>query len=632
MATGSVSGNAGSPSARSRNQPHSYSFRLLGPLEVWVDGRRVELPRRKSRQLLALLLLRVGEVLPRDGLVEELWKQPPKAAIGSLWNSISELRRALGADVVITHPAGYSLDVDRDAVDLHRFECLVAEARATRAPQLRAQLLGRALALWRGRPLADFMFEPFAQLEIARLEELRIAVREELIDIELEFGHHRRLVSELETLVAEHPLRERLRAQLMVALYRSGRQTEALDVYQETRRTLTEQVGLDPGEELQQLERAILIHDPSLEVARSLPAAGAKPSVRTAAPGTTHRAEAPRAPPVTPQRSSNRRLGRRHLIALLGTLVLTAVGTTAVVLKNRSDGGLSVVPNSIAVVDSQTGQLVDDVVLDRRPYAITHGEGGVWVANADEGTVSHIDPKKRKVVSVIKAGPDIGDLATGFGSVWAAGGSSGTVIRIDPNLKEVEATVRLAATGESSARSVSWIATGAGAVWATRGSDTLMEIDPATNDVVSTTRIPAPAGLAAGFGAAWVVTTDRRLLKVVPRANGGSIEMSVDLASDGLAPTVGGGSVWLIVYKGTGEIWQVDPSSGVANITPGAGRYPLDLAVAESGATVWAVDSTGAVIHMNPNIDLAIAKIRTASTIRSSISIGGGAVWVAVQD
>jgi YVTN family beta-propeller protein len=636
MATRSVTRDVGRRTTeRSSSQERSFAFGLLGPLEVWVNRRRLELPRHKHRVLLALLLLHVGEVLPRDRLIDEMWKQPPKKAVGSLQNFVSDLRRALGAEVVATQPAGYSLEVEPECVDLHRFERLVANARSSGSLEARSNLLRGALALWRGPPLIDFAFEPFAQLEIARLDELRTAVREELIDAELDLGHHTRVVPELETLVAENPLRERLRAQMMLALYRSGRQTEALDMYQDARRTLSEEVGLDPGEELQQLERAILTHDPSLQLTRSTTSAVGQSIPRDASSESTDSLEAPGGrPDVRAPARHHRLVGQRKLVAMLAGLVLAlaVVVGIAVALTRRSEGGFTVVPNSVAVVDSQTNQLVGDIVVGRRPVAIVYGEDSVWVANADDGTVSRIDPKTRKVVGVIRVGPHVADLAMGFGSVWAAGGKSGTVTRIDPESNEVKATLRLGPTSEANVRPVSWVAAGAGAVWATHGNDTLLEIDPATADVVSSVPIPAPAGLAAGLGAAWVVTEEQRLVKVVPRATGPSIEMSVNLFSDALAPTIGGGSVWLIVYKDTGEIWRVDPSSGAANITPEAGRYPLDLAVGERGETVWAVDATGAVVRLNPNIDLAVAKIRTAPTIRSSLAVGGGAVWVAVQD
>ena len=233
--------------------------KLLGPLQVDVDGRRLELSRLKQRALLALLALRAGEVVSTDRLIDGLWgESPPKAAVGSLQNLVSELRKALGPDVLVTRSPGYVLDIDRELVDAHRFERAVHEGRGLRD----------ALALWRGPALADLTFEPFAQAEIGRLEELRAFAMEELFDTELESGRHAQLVAELEGFVAEHPLRERPRRQLMLALYRSGRQADALEAYRRARETLVEELGIEPSPELQRLEQAILRHDPSADLER----------------------------------------------------------------------------------------------------------------------------------------------------------------------------------------------------------------------------------------------------------------------------------------------------------------------------------------------------------------------------
>jgi len=247
-------------------------FRVLGPFEVRVEGRALELKRRKQRSLLALLLLHAGEVVSIDRLVEELWAgKPPKAAVGSLQNLVSDLRKALGRATVRTRQPGYVLDVHPDQVDLHRFERLVAQAAQGGDAERRATLLHEALDLWRGAPLADLAFEPFAQVEIARLEELRTAASEELIEAGLELGRHAQLVGELEALVAEHPLRERLRGQLMLALYRSGRQAEALEAYRRARETLVDELGIEPSPDLQRLEQSILRHDRELDLATKHP-------------------------------------------------------------------------------------------------------------------------------------------------------------------------------------------------------------------------------------------------------------------------------------------------------------------------------------------------------------------------
>jgi DNA-binding SARP family transcriptional activator len=242
-------------------------FRVLGQFEVLVEGRALELKRRKQRALLALLLLHAGEVVSIDRLIDELWAgRPPKTAVGSLQNLISDVRKALGRDVVQTRQPGYVLDVAPEQIDLHRFKRLVAQASKGGDAERRAALLRQALGLWRGPPLADLAFEAFASVEIALLEELRTAAHEELIEAELELGHHSQVVPQLEALVAEHPVRERLRGQLMLALYRAGRQAEALEAYRQARETLVDELGIEPSSDLQRLEQSILRHDSDLDL------------------------------------------------------------------------------------------------------------------------------------------------------------------------------------------------------------------------------------------------------------------------------------------------------------------------------------------------------------------------------
>ena len=239
-------------------------FRILGPLEVSEDGRPLPLGGQKQRALLALLLLKAGKVVSTDRLIDELWAgEPPRTAATSLQNLISALRRLLGRELVATRPPGYLLDVDPGGVDVFRLDALLVEAKQA-DPSERADLLREALALWRGEPLAEFAYEGFAQAEIARLEELHLSVLEDRIEADLALGRHAELVGELDALVARNPLRERLRGQLMLALYRSGRQANALHAYQDARRALLEGLGIDPGPALQQLHAAILRQERSL--------------------------------------------------------------------------------------------------------------------------------------------------------------------------------------------------------------------------------------------------------------------------------------------------------------------------------------------------------------------------------
>jgi len=249
----------------------SMDFRLLGPLEVVDHDRLLTLGGGRQRSLFAVLLLHANEVVSNDRLIDALWgERPPPTAAKTVQVYVSRLRKELGEGRLLTRAPGYLLSVERSELDLGRFERLVEEARGA-DPANAGESLRRALALWRGPALADLAYEPVAQNEIARLEELRWAALERRIEADLACGRHAELVGELEGLIAEHPRRERLRYQLMLALYRSSRQAEALDAYRTARRELAEELGLEPGEELKRLEQAILQPDPALDLAAGSP-------------------------------------------------------------------------------------------------------------------------------------------------------------------------------------------------------------------------------------------------------------------------------------------------------------------------------------------------------------------------
>jgi DNA-binding SARP family transcriptional activator len=246
---------------------------ILGSFEVRHEGRPVVLGGTKQRALLALLTLHPNEVLSTERLVEELWgDNPPDTATPALQVYVSRLRKALEPNgppyrFLVTRAPGYAFLLEDGARDVDRFLALVADAHETADPAERAETLREALALWRGEALADLTYEPFVQAEAARLEELRLVALEERIAADLQLGGHTEVVPELESLIAAHPLRDRFRCQLMLALYRSGRQADALATYREGRRLLSDELGLEPGPELQELERQILRHDPALHPA-----------------------------------------------------------------------------------------------------------------------------------------------------------------------------------------------------------------------------------------------------------------------------------------------------------------------------------------------------------------------------
>jgi DNA-binding SARP family transcriptional activator len=369
-------------------------FRILGPLEVVEGERPLTLGGPRQRTLLAILLTRANEVVSSDRLIDELWgARPPQTATNALQYHVSQLRKTLGpGDVIVTRGPGYLIRVAPHELDLLRFEQLVEEARRASADQA-ARLLRDALSLWRGPALADLANEPFAQAEIIRLEELRLAALELRIETDLAVGRHRELVGELEVLVHEHPLRERPRAQLMLALYRSGRQAEALDLYREGRRLLVDELGIEPGSELQELERAILSHDPELsspgpaattpahrraivvvaadavELEELLPIAEplARQPPRELILTRLLREQNDLAPATAELAEIRSALAERGIAARVAAYTSTTPGGDAAQLATEHDSELLLVPASRELL--QDGQLDDNLteILDRAP-------------------------------------------------------------------------------------------------------------------------------------------------------------------------------------------------------------------------------------------------------------------------
>jgi DNA-binding SARP family transcriptional activator len=289
-------------------------FSVLGKLEAWRDGERLALGPIKQRSLLALLVIHANQAVPTDQIIDELWaEEPARDRHNALWVQVSKLRSALepgriprsDGTVLTTRCPGYVLQVEPDHVDAYRFELLVEEARAWAPsyPALSSVLLTDGLALWRGRAYEEFAYESFAQAEIGRLDELRVEAVELRLDADLRRGWAEELVAELQSLVDQHPLREHLSAQLMLALYRSDRRADALRTYRQLRRRLAEELGLDPSAALQRLEQQIICGDPALDALTAPPSHPPRLAVRghelreqigTSALGLTSRPISPR--------------------------------------------------------------------------------------------------------------------------------------------------------------------------------------------------------------------------------------------------------------------------------------------------------------------------------------------------
>jgi DNA-binding SARP family transcriptional activator/ABC-type branched-subunit amino acid transport system substrate-binding protein len=590
-------------------------FRILGPLEVSKDGHLVEIEGRKQRALLASLLLHANEVVSPDRLIDELWGEtPPPTAAKTLQAHVSRLRRSLNGDgdpsahlrgPLQTRGPGYVLRVEPGQLDADSFQRLLEGARRALAagqPDAAAEQAQRALALWRGPALADFAYDGFAQAEITRLDELRLNAREERIAAGLALGLHRELVGELEPLVAAHPLRERLRGQLMLALYRSGRQAEALDVYQQGRHALAEELGLTPGLGLQRLERQILEHDPAL-----------------AAPD--------------PQTARARTSRRRWSIAVLGALVFSAAAA-AFVLPTRDDGAGAVAGGSgVSVLDPATGDLRSAIPLGTAPANIAIGEGGVWVLDADDRTISRIEPRARAQVRTFGTASTPTSLAAGAGAIWIGNGADGSIFpisisRIDADSGVVDATIPL--PGSSKERYFQggggegqFIALTANAVWAVNPDQTVSRIDPRTNSIVARVREVRASSIAAGEGSAWIVD-EQGITEIDPVTN--AVARRIEVAAESLtALAVGAGAVWLADPVG-GSVWRVDTGRDHLLRT-----IPLAVgtrSIAFGAGSVWATNEVAGTVHrIDPRTYRAQVFRRMAAP--GGVAVGAEGVWVA---
>ena len=589
-------------------------MRILGPLEVRDGhGRALELGGRQQRILLTALLLRRNEVVSVDRLIDAIWgERPPPGAIKNVQVQVSRLRKALGdAEAVRTHANGYSLELAPGQLDLDRFEERLEDGRRALAggdPDEAHSILSDALKLWRGPPLSDFAYDAFVQAEIARLEELRLSAVEERLEAELALGLHREVTSELQRLVAEHPLRERLRAQLILALYRGGRKPEALRIYEEARRLLAEELGLEPSESLRRLQAAVLADDHAL-----------------AAP---ERARSRRDPP----RVAGGR-GRSAPVLGGGLLVLTAALAFAVlgVTRDTPAADVSVGPNSLAEIDPKTNRVVATIPVGTRPSSIVAGDGALWVANLDDETVSRVDPVARRVDRHIPTGTAPTGLGFGHDSVWAIGGD-GVVLRIDPAFNEVVDRVRTVDIGSvlGGIRMAGAVAVTTDAVWAISGGNLstprLFRIDPAA--ARATPRVVTgmvPTALAVGFGDVWVTDAFE---STVSRIDATDVVTALPVGRGASAVAVGAGAVW-VANSFDDTVVRLDPRTGAVETTISVGRYPS--AVAVGGGAVWVTNrDDGTVSRIDPGRNEVVETVPVGAS-PAGIVFAGGSVWVTNQ-
>jgi YVTN family beta-propeller protein len=563
-----------------------------------------------------------GRVVTSDQLIDELWAgRPPARPEKTLHVYISQLRRALSNGEPARRGAGYVLDVPLEDLDAARFEELVrrgAELRAAGEPEAADAALTDALELWRGPALADFTYESFAQAEIARLEELRLTALEERAEAGLALGRHAELVPELEALVREHPSRERLVAALMLALYRAGRQADALAAFGEARGRLLDELGLEPGRELQDLQRRILNHDPTL---------GARSAddwlSRIPLAGRHRRAAA--------------------LVVLGSSLALAAAAAVAIVETRRGAESArlgSVAPDSVAVIDPATNAIVAGIPVGSAPTGVAVAGDTVWVASAGDRTVTRIDSASKRPRRTLHLRRIPSQLAAADDAVWLASpiGHRGTVSRIDSTSGvTMTRTVRTGDEGDAFAPPTpTAIALGAGAVWTNYLREQVAFLRLGARSPVRRINLGASRssdGIAVGQRAVWVTSSaDDTLLRIDPSSGRIVTEVPIAPASgervagpSGVA--VGYGSVW-VADTLANALTRVDPTRNAVVATVGVGRRPTRVAVGEGA--VWVLNAgDGTVSRVDPRTGEVEATI-PVGTSATSIAAGAGAVWVTV--
>ena len=568
-------------------------FRILGPLEI-VDGTRtISIRAGNDRAVLVLLLLHANHAVSSNRLVDELWGEtPPQTAPKILQSSVSRLRRLLGAERVETRGHGYVMHVAPDELDASRFERLVGERK-----------MREALALWRGPPFADLDGQAFAAAAARRLEEIRLDALENRIDEDIAESGGAGVGSELEALIAEYPFRERFHALLMRALYADGRQKEALDVYRRARRVLADELGLEPGPELHELERAILRQDPAL----------------------------PRSRP--PER---RRARRRHRIAAIALVCAVAGGAVAAYALTRDTSrSVVVAPNSVVVIDVARNRVTAAIPLGGGavPGSIAAGPSGVWVTNGAEQTVIHIDPHRRAISATYNVGGAATDVALDQGDAWVVTGNDNTLIRLDARTGDMRTTLL-----PETPAGVFALATGGGYVWLV--SRTLLKVDPRTQAIVARATGDCCDALDVAYGgrAVWVAERSESIAKVgvdsVRRVSSHRIgELDIHLA-------VGYGSIWCVGLTTSGTqpsvVWRLNPETGLASAAVPLGRvvntpYLSTVAIATGADSVWvAIEQDRAVFRLDPRTGTVLAKISTRRP-PIALAVTAGRVWVTVR-
>lgn len=587
-------------------QHDALRFGVLGPVVAFEDDRALALGAPRQRALLAMLLLDAGRPVSVDRIVDGLWADSPPATVQKMVQLyVSRLRRELGPSVIRTTARGYQLDLGDGVLDLIRFRELVEGSRATAGTDAEAAVAGlrEALGLWRGEALADILSEPFARTAAASLEELRLATIEERVELELGLGRHADLVPELEALVADNPLRERFRGQLMLALYRCGRQADALETYRAGRAELVERLGLDPSPSLQRLEAAILRQDAELELpvlARS---------------GAAHSREPVGPEVVRPQ-------PRRALLFVVAAVVASAAAFALYSHVTRAGGPVRVAHDSVAVIDSGSGRVLDDIAVGGDPGAMTVGDGAVWVGSREDRTIVRIDPATHRIEQTYGLAYTPQRIAVARSTVAVANGFSGTVSTIDTHLSFISQPRRLRGPTRGQVAMVG----SPRELWLGFQDGTVGAFDPETLvERASVSGRGQPGEMAFGGGKLWMTQI---LNANLTRISARRVKLVGTTHIEGGEPYVafGAGAVW-VVSGGNNRLWRIDPATGSIVTSLAIGTEPS--AIAADGGHVWVGSQTGDVYEVDPATNTLTRSFRVAHRVLALAAIDGR-IWVSV--
>ena len=609
-------------------------FGILGPLEVSRGGRMVPLGGPRQRAVLALLLLEANRVVSLDRLAEDVWGgHPPEGWVTTVQIYVSHLRQALepgrargaAGEVLVTRNPGYLLRVDRERLDAVRFQDGFAAGRAALEAGRYAEAAGMlraALGLWRSGVLADLADYAFTRPEAARLEELRLAAVEARIDADLALGRHDALTAELEQLAGEHPLRERLHGQLMLALYRCGRQADALAAYQRVRDLLASELGIDPGEPLRRLQASVLDQDPALDWHgdRQDPADGRRPGadvpVTSQAVGPSPRSAGPGRALAWPRRP-------RRLLAIGSALAVAAAACIVAVARPWAGEPAGLPADSVGLI-GPSGERVGGPVSVASPAGLAYGDGSVWAVDSADGTLWRIDPATHAVVQQIPVGSAPTAVAITGQDVWVANSGDGTVSRVSAAAGRAVDTIQVGNLPVA-------IAAGRGGVWvANEGDDTLDRIDPATGSVTTKGGIQVggrPDGIAVGSDGVWVANgEDGTVQRIDPATGQPGGPVSVGAGPAGIAVTPG--AVWVANSLDL-TVSKIDPATSTVTATINVGDGPRGIVA--TGNSLWVSDEFDATLdRVDPQTARVVRTVHLGSSPQGMVVTGSG-VWVAAR-